>query len=186
MGQGGCLHLPTSAQAKDPQAIAALLGERGISHYLALPGLHAEVLEYLGQHALRTVVVAGEACTPVLLARHQARLPEVLLSNEYGPTEGSVWCTAWNADQGPVCIGRPAPGMRVLVLDAQREPVAVGQVGELYVAGPGVTRGYLARPALTAGVSRPWPMAAVATRPATWRVGAPTACWSSSAEWMGR
>lgn len=150
LGQGGCLHLPTLTQAKDPQAIAALLGERGISHYLALPGLHAEVLEYLGQHALRTVIVAGEACTPALQARHQARLPEVLLSNEYGPTEGTVWCTAWNADQGPVCIGRPAPGMRVLVLDVQREPVAVGQVGELYVAGPGVTRGYLARPALTA------------------------------------
>ncbi|BBH46996.1 non-ribosomal peptide synthetase [Pseudomonas sp. KU43P] len=150
LGQGGCLHLPTAAQAKDPQAIAALLGEHGISHYLALPGLHAEVLEHLGQHALRTVVVAGEACTPTLLARHHARLPGVLLSNEYGPTEGSVWCTAWNADQGPVAIGRPAPGMRVLVLDANREPVAVGQVGELYVAGPGVTRGYLARPALTA------------------------------------
>ena len=150
LGQGGCLHLPTAAQAKDPHAIAALLGEHRISHYLALPGLHAEVLEYLGQHALRTVVVAGEACTPTLLARHHARLPGVLLSNEYGPTEGSVWCTAWNADQGPVSIGRPAPGMRVLVLDGNREPVAVGQVGELYVAGPGVTRGYLARPALTA------------------------------------
>ncbi|AJQ48232.1 MULTISPECIES: non-ribosomal peptide synthetase [Pseudomonas] len=150
LGQGGCLHLPTALQAKDPQAIAALLGEQGISHYLALPGLHAEVLEHLGEHGLRTVVVAGEACTPTLLARHQARLPGVLLSNEYGPTEGSVWCTAWNADQGPVSIGRPAPGMRVLVLDAHREPVAVGQVGELYVAGPGVTRGYLGRPALTA------------------------------------
>jgi len=150
LGQGGCLHLPSAAQAKDPQAIAALLGEQGITHYLALPGLHAEVLEHLGQHALRTVVVAGEACTPALLARHQARLPGVLLSNEYGPTEGSVWCTAWNAGQGPVSIGRPAPGMRVLVLDANREPVAVGQVGELYVAGPGVTRGYLGRPALTA------------------------------------
>jgi len=150
LGQGGCLHLPTPEQAKDPRAIAQLLGEQGISHYLALPGLHSEVLEHLGEQRLRVVVVAGEACMPALVARHSQRLPETLLSNEYGPTEGSVWCSAWNADLGPVAIGRPAPGMRVLVLDAQREPVPIGQIGQLYVAGPGVTRGYLDRPALTA------------------------------------
>ncbi len=150
LGQGGCLHLPTHEQAKDPRAIARLLGEQGISHYLALPGLHSEVLEHLGEQRLRVVVVAGEACTPALLARHRERLPATVLSNEYGPTEGSVWCSAWNADLGPVSIGRPAPGMRVLLLDADLEPVPVGQIGELYVAGPGVTRGYLDRPALTA------------------------------------
>ncbi|MDD2058574.1 amino acid adenylation domain-containing protein [Pseudomonas sp. GD03860] len=150
LGQGGCLHLPTAEQARDPRAIARLLGEQRISHYLALPGLHGEVLEQLGEQSLRAVVVAGEACTPALVARHRERLPATLLSNEYGPTEGSVWCSAWNADTGPVSIGRPAPGMRVLVLDANLEPVAVGQIGELYVAGPGVTRGYLDRPALTA------------------------------------
>lgn len=150
LGQGGCLHLPTPEQAKDPRAIARLLGEQGISHYLALPGLHGEVLEQLGEQRLRVVVVAGEACSPALVARHQERLPGTLLSNEYGPTEGSVWCSAWNADLGPVAIGRPAPGMRVLLLDAHLQPVPVGQIGELYVAGPGVTRGYLDRPALTA------------------------------------
>jgi amino acid adenylation domain-containing protein len=150
LGQGGCLHLPTAEQAKDPRAIARLLGEQGISHYLALPGLHSEVLEQLGEQRLRAVVVAGEACTAALVARHQQRLPATLLSNEYGPTEGSVWCSAWNADSGAVSIGRPAPGMRVQLLDAHLEPVAVGQIGELYVAGPGVTRGYLNRPALTA------------------------------------
>ena len=150
LGQGGCLHLPTPAQAKDPRAIAQLLGEQRISHYLALPGLHGEVLEHLGEQRLRVVVVAGEACTPALVARHSQRLPDTLLSNEYGPTEGSVWCSAWNADLGPVTIGRPAPGMRMLLLDAQLEPVPIGQIGQLYVAGPGVTRGYLDRPALTA------------------------------------
>jgi len=150
LGQGGCLHLPTSGQARDPRAIAQLLGEQSISHYLALPGLHAEVLEHLGEQRLRVVVVAGEACTPALVKQHHQRLPATLLSNEYGPTEGSVWCSAWNADQGPVSIGRPAPGMRVLLLDTQLEPVPIGQIGELYVAGPGVTRGYLDRPALTA------------------------------------
>ena len=150
LGQGGCLHLPTPGQAKDPRAIAQLLGEQRISHYLALPGLHGEVLEHLGEQRLRVVVVAGEACTPALVARHSQRLPDTLLSNEYGPTEGSVWCSAWNADLGPVTIGRPAPGMRMLLLDAQLEPVPIGQIGQLYVAGPGVTRGYLDRPALTA------------------------------------
>lgn len=150
LGQGGCLHLPTPEQAKDPRAIAQLLGEQGITHYLALPGLHGEVLEHLGEQRLRVVVVAGEPCTQALVARHTQRLPGTVLSNEYGPTEGSVWCSAWNADLGAVAIGRPAPGMRVLLLDAQLEPVPIGQIGQLYVAGPGVTRGYLDRPALTA------------------------------------
>jgi amino acid adenylation domain-containing protein len=150
LGQGGCLNLPTEPAAKDPVAIAALLATASVSHYLALPGLHGQVLEHLGEHSLRAVVVAGEACQPALVARHLARLPGVELSNEYGPTEGSVWCTAWTADQGPVSIGRPAPGMRVLLLDADMAPVAVGRTGELYVAGPGVARGYLGQPALTA------------------------------------
>lgn len=150
LGQGGCLHLPSESTAKDPRAIAALLGEQRISHYLALPSLHGEVLEHLGEQRLRAVVVAGEACSPSLVARHYERLPQTLLSNEYGPTEGSVWCSAWNADQGPVSIGRPAPGMRILLLDIELEPVPVGQIGDLYVAGPGVARGYLGQPALTA------------------------------------
>ncbi|MCY1331038.1 Tyrocidine synthase 3 [compost metagenome] len=150
LGQGGCLQLPSEEQAKDPRAIAELIGAADISHYLALPGLHAEVLEQLGDQRLDCVVVAGEACQPALLARHAERLPGVLLSNEYGPTEGSVWCSAWNADGGPVSIGRPAPGMRVRLLDGELQPVASGAEGELYVAGPGIARGYLGRPGLTA------------------------------------
>ncbi|MNP00260.1 Tyrocidine synthase 3 [compost metagenome] len=108
------------------------------------------MLEQLGDQRLDCVVVAGEACQPALLARHAERLPGVLLSNEYGPTEGSVWCSAWNADGGPVSIGRPAPGMRVRLLDGGLQPVATGSLGELYVAGPGIARGYLGRPGLTA------------------------------------
>ena len=82
-------------------------------------------------------------------------------------------------------IGRGIPDLQVYVLDAGLEPVPAGVVGELYVAGAGLARGYLIGPALTRRAVRRRPVwrcrAPACTGPATWRGGGPTACWSSSA-----
>ncbi|MDQ7803082.1 non-ribosomal peptide synthase/polyketide synthase [Amycolatopsis sp. A133] len=98
-----------------------------------------------------TVVLAGEALT--LHALHDIRkaLPGSRLANIYGPTESTVYATAWyhDTDRTPP-IGRPIAGIRAYVLDRGMRPVPVGVPGELHLGGAGVARGYLGRPGLTA------------------------------------
>jgi non-ribosomal peptide synthetase component F len=82
-----------------------LIGEQGISHFLALPSFYAQILEQLQQPALACVIVAGEACPLELPARHAERLPQTLLVNEYGPSESSVWCSAHTVQALPAMSG---------------------------------------------------------------------------------
>ncbi|MYS30222.1 AMP-binding protein, partial [Streptomyces sp. SID7804] len=95
------------------------------------------------------LVVGTEAVPGELIARWAGRLKVVVA---YGLTEASVNSTLWTAEPGrpgPAPIGRPDPNTRAYVLDAALRPVPVGAEGELYVAGRGLARGYLGRPALT-------------------------------------
>jgi len=74
------------------------------------------------------------------------------MHNMYGPTETTVWSTTWPVPERPdaVSIGRPLRNQHVYVLDACRQPVALGETGELWIGGAGVAAGYWQQPALTA------------------------------------
>jgi acyl-coenzyme A synthetase/AMP-(fatty) acid ligase len=103
---------------------------------------------------LQTVILAGEACPSDLAIQHHNFFPTIPLINEYGPTECSVWSTAYRCDQedyllATVPIGGPLSNYRVYVLDDCLEAVPVGVVGELYISGSGVGRGYVGRGGLT-------------------------------------
>ncbi|MBV7550485.1 amino acid adenylation domain-containing protein [Pseudomonas sp. PDM26] len=154
LGQGATLCLPDEDSYKDPARLAELIQREKVSHYLTLPSYHAQILEHLDHQALACVIVAGEACGNALVQRHREALPGVALVNEYGPTEGTVWCSAWELPRGQeddsVPIGQPIAGMRIHVLGPDLQPVAVGVEGELYVGGAGIARGYLQRATLTA------------------------------------
>jgi acyl-CoA synthetase (AMP-forming)/AMP-acid ligase II len=103
--------------------------------------------------ALHTVIVAGEACPLELVHRHVQRLSGCALFNEYGPTEAAVWCAVHRCDASvtnSVPIGRPSAHAVLAVVDPHGMLLPDGAVGELWVAGTGLARGYWKAPALTA------------------------------------
>ncbi|MBT2414372.1 amino acid adenylation domain-containing protein [Streptomyces sp. ISL-12] len=102
--------------------------------------------------AVDRMVLAGEALTEEVVEQIRRSVPGCAVANIYGPTEATVYSTAWYADGGAgrPLIGRPLTHTRVYVLDDRLQPVPAGVPGELYIAGSGVARGYLGRPALSA------------------------------------
>ncbi|MFE9327890.1 amino acid adenylation domain-containing protein [Nocardia sp. NPDC052278] len=102
--------------------------------------------------ALRDIFVIGEALPPETVTALRA-VSDAAVHNLYGPTEAAVSITAWRADaieQTTVPIGLPQWNSQVYVLDSRLRPVPAGVVGELYLAGTQLARGYVARPDLTA------------------------------------
>lgn len=98
--------------------------------------------------ALQTIIVAGEACPPDVVARWE---PGHQFFNAYGPTESTVCATVAlcsDGSQKPL-IGCPINNTKIYILDAQNQPVPIGVPGELHIAGVGLARGYLNRPELT-------------------------------------
>ena len=154
---GGTLHvLPEGAQ-REPRRLIEAITSGAITHVLCLPSLYARILDDArpGELAsLRAVVVAGEVCPLDLVSRHLATLPAAALYNEYGPTEGTVWASVFDCrdvnERRTVPIGGPIAGVELHLLDPGLEPVPAGVVGEIYLGGAGVARGYLGRPDATA------------------------------------
>ncbi|GAA1926012.1 non-ribosomal peptide synthetase [Streptantibioticus ferralitis] len=103
-----------------------------------------------------TIMSTGDACTPALV---RTWAPSRRMFNGYGPTEVTVGCTIAGpiTEADGVGIGVPWTGARVHVLDERLRPVAVGEEGELYLAGSGLARGYVGRPGLTAARFLPDP-----------------------------
>ncbi|PTR22847.1 non-ribosomal peptide synthase protein (TIGR01720 family)/amino acid adenylation domain-containing protein [Rhodococcus sp. OK519] len=125
-----------------------LLREQRVSHIISAPTL-MNTVDPQGLSDLEAVVVGGDVCTPDLVER----FGEVCrFTNSYGPTETTIVITAGDPLRpgGPITIGRPIQGAGALVLDRKMRPVPVGVVGELYLTGPGLARGYHRRGALSA------------------------------------
>lgn len=103
-----------------------------------------------GRHQLSLILIGGEAA-PAALWQQLREFPDLQAHNLYGPTEYTVdTLRACLADSEKPVIGRPIGNTSVYVLDTRLQPVSVGVVGELYLAGRGIAKGYLARGGLTA------------------------------------
>ena len=104
-------------------------------------------------HSLQRIVCSGEALPVDAQQQVFAKLPQAGLYNLYGPTEAAIDVTHWTCvEEGrdAVPIGRPIANLGCYILDSNFEPVPVGVLGELYLGGVGLARGYHRRPALTA------------------------------------
>ncbi|CDH33427.1 Non-ribosomal peptide synthetase (fragment) [Xenorhabdus bovienii str. Intermedium] len=153
---GGALCLPGSKAVVDPKVISRLLIENKVTSVLLVPSLARLVLPQvaqLGYGQLHQVIVAGEFCPAKLVQEVTSAFTAVELFNEYGPTEATVWAAVYRCssdDVDPVPIGRPISNTRIYLLDVNGQPVPMGAVGEMYIGGMGVARGYLNLAELTA------------------------------------
>jgi amino acid adenylation domain-containing protein len=163
---GGRLVIVPHAVSRSPEAFHELLCTERVTVLNQTPSAFRQLVradEDAGARAsdlaLRLVIFGGEALDPRALqpwfARHGDQSPRIV--NMYGITETTVHVTyrpiraadaAQTSTSSP--IGRAIPDLVTYVLDRRFDPVPVGVVGELYVGGAGVARGYLGRPALTA------------------------------------
>lgn len=161
---GGTLILPAEGTQLDPVGTVGAVVRARPTHTLGIPSLLGPLLEQAvpGELApLARVITAGEAAPAALHQECREKAPGCLLSNEYGPTEATVWSTVWTgapeAGQQQLPIGRPIANTRILVQDQHGRSTPVSVSGELHIGGAGVARGYLGRPADTAAVFQPDP-----------------------------
>lgn len=148
--------LPESVGA---QNLLAALRQRNDRNLVKITPAHLEALslqlspdEVAGM--TKTFVIGGENLLAESLRLWRDHAPGTRIINEYGPTETVVGCCVYELQaqdprNGSVPIGRPIANTHLYILNEDLQPVALGEMGELYIGGAGVARGYLNRPDLT-------------------------------------
>jgi amino acid adenylation domain-containing protein len=147
---GARVELVSREAAVDPAALAQVLRSCGATVMQATPATWRMLIEsgWAGNRSLK-VLCGGEALGRDLVQRLLPLCGE--LWNMYGPTETTIWSSLARIESADdVTIGRPIANTQLYVLDAQRQPVPRGVVGELWIGGDGVARSYLKREELTA------------------------------------
>ena len=158
---GGGLHIVGYDMATDPRKFAEYVSQYPIDVLKIVPS-HLQALVQSDDAAKllprKYLIFGGETLTPKLLDRIESLNPSCEILNHYGPTETTVGSLTLKlkdydyrkAGIASIPIGRPIANTQVYILDANLEPVPVGVTGELYIAGAGVTAGYLGQPEKTA------------------------------------
>ncbi|WP_406727867.1 amino acid adenylation domain-containing protein [Streptomyces sp. GD-15H] len=155
---GAQLHVARPEGHRDPAYLADLIERQGIGVLHFVPSMLQAFLQQptVGHQCrgVRHVMCSGEALPPEVRDEFLRTLPGTRLHNLYGPTEASVDVSFWECEDVPgattVPIGRPVANTRLYVLDEAMEPVPDGVIGELFIGGVQLARGYLGRPDLTA------------------------------------
>ena len=147
---GATTVLASGEAAADGAELERLIARHDITFLQATPATWWLLLgaQWRGKPDLQ-IVCTGEAMPRELAAR---LVPIVRrLWNLYGPTETTIWSTGYLVEDAhaPILIGRPIGNTQCYVLDDHRQPAPLGSIGELYIAGDGVARGYLNRAGLT-------------------------------------
>ncbi len=115
---------------------------------------------------LRQLLIGGEALSVAHVRKAYATLPDTTIFNGYGPTECTTFAATYriprtiDANIRSIPIGKPIADTSLYVLNARGNVVPMGVIGELYIGGAGLARGYLARPELTSERFVPHPFGA--------------------------
>ena len=160
---GGRLVVVPQEVARSPWDLARLLADEGVTVLNQTPSAFRNLVELTARNEpvlddlrLRLVIFGGEMLHVDMLRpwwdRFGDRTPSLV--NMYGITETTVHVTSRPLSRDDLDgyrspIGSPLPDLTLHILDGRMRPVPTGATGEIYVGGPGVTRGYLGRPALT-------------------------------------
>jgi amino acid adenylation domain-containing protein len=162
---GGCCVLFPGNGIPDPKELGSVIRNYGITTMWLTAALFntiiAEAPEALS--GVRELLTGGEALSPTFIRLAQERLPNIQLINGYGPTENTTFTCCYRIPRPlpdhvtSVPIGRPIANTQVYILDTRCQPVPIGVIGELYVGGDGLARGYINLPELTAEKFIPHP-----------------------------
>ncbi|MGU2145548.1 non-ribosomal peptide synthase/polyketide synthase [Pseudomonas aeruginosa] len=153
---GARLVVAAPGDHRDPAKLVALINREGVDTLHFVPSMLQAFLQdedVASCTSLKRIVCSGEALPADAQQQVFAKLPQAGLYTLYGPTEGAIDVTHWTCmEEGKdaVPIGRPIANLACYILDGNLEPVPVGVLGELYLAGRGLARGYHQRPGLTA------------------------------------
>ena len=153
---GSTLVIAAPGDHRDPARLMDVIGTHGVTTIHFVPSmLQAFMAHDVAAHcaSLKRIICIGEALPASVTHDVLQRLPQVDLYNMYGPTEAAIDVTSWLCrpdDVLNVPIGRPVSDTRAYVLDAALRLVPQGTMGELYLGGISLARGYVNRPDLTA------------------------------------
>ncbi|WP_067497203.1 non-ribosomal peptide synthetase, partial [Actinoplanes sp. TFC3] len=150
---GATVVIADETAAADGSALARLVHESGATQLLAVPSLAAALAESAAEQVrgLERWITSGEALDAGTVAALAAASPDAELVNSYGASENTGDVLAGTVTPGqPVTLGRAVPGVTIHLLDAALEPVAPGAVGEIYVGGVQLARGYRGQGGATA------------------------------------
>ncbi|MDO8225210.1 non-ribosomal peptide synthetase [Bacillus cabrialesii] len=157
---GASVYLLPQGGEKEPEVIAQAIEEQSITAMHFVPSMLHAFLEHIKYRpvpiktkGLKRVFSGGEQLGTHLVSRFCELLPNVALTNSYGPTEATVEASFFDCPLHEklerIPIGKPVHHVRLYILNQKQRMLPAGCIGELYIAGAGVARGYLNRPALT-------------------------------------
>ncbi len=155
---GGTLHIVSRQHALDPEALGAYILSKSIDYLKIVPShLQALLTAKHPEHVLprKMLILGGEVTHSDLVDRIRALSPVCAIVNHYGPTETTIGVLTHQCEDaivtrsGSIPIGKPLPNTAIYVLDKYLQPVPIGVVGEIYIGGKCLARGYLNDPELT-------------------------------------
>lgn len=148
--RGSRVIVATETEVRDGRRLVDLMQRSGATFLQATPSTWRLLVQEDWRSPPVTALSGGETLPRPLANELLRRVGR--LYNVYGPTETTVWSTLAEVTpnaEGPVSIGRPLRNTQVRVLDSHRQDVPVGVIGELYIGGLGLARGYRHQPELT-------------------------------------